>query len=308
MRNHASILLVPFLLACGAMTFADAPLIFCDCHACDWQGGRYAYTVDAVSYPVIEFVVGTADLNRTHYTNVVTPAGWQFEVTAAQQTNHARGAFTPHGTVSPGASALVTDGVVRWWTDDPNSAVEMFTFAYDHPWPAEDVGWCLQTRRPGPPPSLYAFTEFWDSPVGMGEGPLHGPYAGDWCWANGDCGEEYYCWFHDCAAETGRCRKRPYTCPYLWAPVCGCDQATYANACDAAYMGMSVAYPWACDAGDLNHDGYVGLDDVEQLCHCLFGPGSAFPLLCADADINFDGSIDLVDVRIVQIMFRPAGR
>ncbi|MFG0251965.1 MAG: hypothetical protein ACF8NJ_03730, partial [Phycisphaerales bacterium JB038] len=63
----------------------------------------------------------------------------------------------------------------------PNLAVEFFTFGYNHTWTPEDVGYDLVTRRPGDPPDWYTFHEFWDAPLGIGNGPLHGPYGPpDW--------------------------------------------------------------------------------------------------------------------------------
>jgi hypothetical protein len=85
------------------------------------------------------------------------------------------GVKTPHGEISPGPCRCLTEGAARWWTEDPKFAVEFFTFGYDHPWSSEDVAWALETRREGPPPRFYTFGEHWDSAVGAGYGPLHGP-------------------------------------------------------------------------------------------------------------------------------------
>ena len=78
-------------------------------------------------------------------------------------------------------------------------------------------------------------------------------YAGECasahCWSNRDCGSNDYCFFHNCAAETGTCMPRPDACPRIWAPVCGCDGTTYANSCEAARAGVSVDYEGECVAG-----------------------------------------------------------
>ncbi len=165
---------------CGLMLLAgparaDAPMIECHGQSCGGEHGTcYAYKVDAASYPVMHFEVGTNDLKVENYTNVQTPRGWQFTV-EERGMGHDHGGFTMHERVSPGPCRCLTQGRVRWWTDDPENAVEAFTFAFDHPWRPEDVGWELLCYREGPPPETYRFHEFWDAKVGVGNGPLHGP-------------------------------------------------------------------------------------------------------------------------------------
>ena len=160
---------------------ADAPLIYCSGTESGGDGPRrYAYDVDAASFPMMEFSVGTNDLKPEHYLDVLIPRGWQFAVEEAG-IGHIHGVKTPHGKISSGPCRCLTRGSARWWTDDPASAVEFFTFGYDHHWRSEDVSWRLETRREGPPPTVYTFREFWDSAVGAGMGPVHGPYAAGRC-------------------------------------------------------------------------------------------------------------------------------
>lgn len=275
----------------------DAPLIDCHCQAQAWPP-YYAYHVDAASFPMLEFVVGTNDLNPANYAQVISPPGWRFTVEPTG-LGHSCGLFTPHGQVPPPNCESLTLGRVRWWTDDPALAVESFTFAFSHPWPAEDVGWTLTTRRPGPPPEYYVFSESWSAPVGTGAGPVHGPYA-EYCWSNADCGPDRYCWFHVCAAETGVCVPRPGGCPDVWQPVCGCDGVTYGNACEAAAAGMSIDHPGTCVLGDLDCDSALSFYDIDPFVLALAGDEpyyAAFPDCYRPlADCNADGQIDFDDV------------
>ena len=78
------------------------------------------------------------------------------------------------------------------------------------------------------------------------------PSDGDVCGgiAGIQCGAGDYCKFEEgvCGAgdQTGVCTPMPDVCIEIYAPVCGCDNQTYANECDAAAAGVSVAAQGEC--------------------------------------------------------------
>jgi hypothetical protein len=73
------------------------------------------------------------------------------------------------------------------------------------------------------------------------------------------CASGEYCDFPlsaKCGAadQTGTCKATPDVCNDIFQPVCGCDDTTYSNACEAAAKGVSVATEGAC-AGDVTDCG-----------------------------------------------------
>jgi hypothetical protein len=290
------------LLVCVGGVDRDAPMVRSFGYQCGGSAiPRYCYPIDSVSYPMVEFRVGTNDLERDHYWNVRMPEGWQFEIDDTPM-NHACGEFTPIGEESIGPCWSLTPGSARWWTDDPAYAVEIFTFGFDHLWPPEDVGWSLTTRRPGPPPEFFVFAPFWDAPVGMGEGPLHAPYPPEYaCFEHEQCGGDFYCLFYPCAIETGYCMPRPDGCPEIYAPVCGCNGVTYGNACFAAAAGMGIEYEGPCLGScraDLNDDGAVNAHDLLIVLDTWSQPLSP-------ADLDGNGTVDVFDLLMLLEQWGP---
>lgn len=68
------------------------------------------------------------------------------------------------------------------------------------------------------------------------------------------CGLNEFCDYDtsaQCGAadQTGVCAKTPGVCADIYAPVCGCDDKTYGNECEANRAGVSVAKAGSCEGG-----------------------------------------------------------
>ncbi len=66
------------------------------------------------------------------------------------------------------------------------------------------------------------------------------------CRVDSECDQNELCLKENCADIEGECVDRPQACVQIFAPVCGCDQNTYANACLALAAGVNVASDGPC--------------------------------------------------------------
>lgn len=68
------------------------------------------------------------------------------------------------------------------------------------------------------------------------------------CASNSDCDRGQYCESPTSTCGAGTCVARPTGCADIYSPVCGCDDSTYGNACEAASAGVNVAAVGECGA------------------------------------------------------------
>ncbi len=98
------------------------------------------------------------------------------------------------------------------------------------------------------------------------------------------CAPDEYCNFPEdarCGAadQLGKCEVKPELCADIYSPVCGCDDKTYGNACEAAGAGVAVAAAGECKKEVIACGARAG-DTCGKGQYCLFQPGD----LCGRAD------------------------
>jgi hypothetical protein len=78
--------------------------------------------------------------------------------------------------------------------------------------------------------------------------------TGGACVSQADCGGDSYagtvfCSPAACGTTAGTCERVPASCAEIFDPVCGCDGASYNNACSARQAKVGVAYGGPCRSG-----------------------------------------------------------
>ncbi len=146
------------------------PLVLYDGTEAGGHGPReYAYDVDVNhGASIMEFRLAVGDLNLENYRDVLMPEGWS--LTVEHDVTPGMGCYGGWTPVGGTATLLkhVTHDSILMSTDDPKLAIESFTFGFNHPGPAWDVGWGLVDSEGG------SFRET-SLVLGLGPGPVHGP-------------------------------------------------------------------------------------------------------------------------------------
>ena len=115
------------------------------------------------------------------------------------------------------------------------------------------------------------------------------------------CGDDAYCKYPvtalcGAADATGVCADKPDACTLEYAPVCGCDDMTYGNACQAAQAGVSVVSQGECeDPGNVASCGSRGLPECDSGQYCAYPLSAACgaadaPGVCTDKPDACDGN------------------
>jgi hypothetical protein len=133
------------------------------------QAGRYVYRVIPGTLVMVDAVeIGTDVGNVNQYLNICAPAGWTLTIQPIQRQHDP---FTPHGTVT--GSFQQCQFVMRWQGPAQSSPFELgFKMLNATP---HDVDW-MTLIGGGATTDRVAN---WTFPLGLGTGPVHGPFPGD---------------------------------------------------------------------------------------------------------------------------------
>lgn len=76
------------------------------------------------------------------------------------------------------------------------------------------------------------------------------------------CPAGTFCDLEACGVDDrgGSCVAFPAGCENIYAPVCGCDGVSYANACESASVGSSVRYAGECATGSCEAEDVMVID------------------------------------------------
>jgi hypothetical protein len=84
---------------------------------------------------------------------------------------------------------------------------------------------------------------------------------------------------------SGLCSARPATCASQWSPVCGCDDATYANDCQRQLAGVSQSHTGACAASACTRNVTCEADEFCELPTGVCAAGT----MAGTCIVNSDG-------------------
>jgi hypothetical protein len=98
--------------------------------------------------------------------------------------------------------------------------------------------------------------------------------------AGDSCAPDQFCAYQEgdlCGAADAEaiCRPRPEVCPEVILPVCGCDNQTWSNDCEANASGVGVLHGGECDSPDNRTcGGFAGLPcERGEFCDYALGDG-----------------------------------
>ena len=126
------------------------------------------------------------------------------------------------------------------------------------------------------------------------------------CMGNSHCRLNEFCLFPDGKCDgVGICTPRPSTCPLMpctpEASICGCDQRSYCNRCDAYSNGVSIVHTGQCSQECLSSGGNIStatccnnVGDFPNTCAigaCGCAPENSHQVITCDCGLGkcFDG-------------------